>query len=177
MNRLVVPEWKGRDWRSYNNKPLVFPALSSNLNLIYSSSRLISANVGSLMQHISTKKMLIYALRILFSSVSSNGLSYRPSYELNKLKSPSVIRATDGLVVRCWTNELGQPAGTSSNLATQHEEFSAWNDTVSLLLFLVGKQTNTYRYLNWKKCRSLLTRYQWSSCLDLGNIEDTGQRW
>ena len=37
---------------------------------------------------------------------------------LNRLKSPYIIRATDGLVVRCWTSKLGNLAGTNSYLAT-----------------------------------------------------------
>ena len=58
---------------------------------------------------------MLLAYDLLCPSVRQNRLFSKPSYELNRLKSPDVIRATDGLAVLCWTSNLGNLAGASSN--------------------------------------------------------------
>ena len=60
---------------------------------------------------------MLLAFDLLYPSVCQNEFSSKPSYESNRLKSHDVIRATDGLVVRCWTSKLGNLAGASSNPA------------------------------------------------------------
>ena len=59
------------------------------------------------------------------------------SYELYRLKSPDVIRATVGLVVRCWTSNLGNLAGASSNPAKGFH-FSNVNEVVYFIFVSVG---------------------------------------
>ena len=49
------------------------------------------------------------------------------------MKSPCVSRATDGLVVKCWTGKLGNLVGESLNPAKGFH-FSNQNEAVDLLL-------------------------------------------
>ena len=51
---------------------------------------------------------------------------------LNRLKSPYVSRATEGLVVRCWTSKLGKLASASSNPAKVFQ-FSNQNEGVDCI--------------------------------------------
>ena len=53
------------------------------------------------------------------------------------MKSPDVIRATVGLVVRCWTSNLGNFAGASSNPAKGFH-FSNVNEVVYFIFVSVS---------------------------------------
>ena len=60
-------------------------------------------------------------------------MSFPPDpVELNRFKSPNVIRATDGLVVRCRTSTLGKLTGASSN-PVKGFQFSNQNEVVDLI--------------------------------------------
>ena len=53
------------------------------------------------------------------------------------MKSPNFSRATDGLVVRCWTRKLGNLAGTNSNPAKGFN-FSILNEVIDFI-FVAGE--------------------------------------
>ena len=129
---MELPIWGSR-WESPSSAvdwlplpPHLF-SVNQTVLLFYSLSRLILAKhkeAFASIKHISYENAHSFQLSSIFMLKSS--------YDLNRLKSHYVIRATDGLLVRCWTNTLGNLTGASSNPAKGFH-FSNQNEAVDFI--------------------------------------------